>query len=271
MKRANHGYDFLPLMLSMIVILGFMLSATAWAASEAIGSLAEVQGQVELNGVAVQAGAELRLGMRVVTGAESRAVLKFADGQVVALRSESVFWIKNYRYASKPENSRSATELLKGGMRFISGAIAKENPQAVRIDTPVATIGVRGTEFTAVLGSLYLLVHQGTVLVTAAGVTVTANPGEMVFVRGANSPPRKVPAPELGSQCDSLQRDGAAPEDTRTIGCTSSSLLATVPAGVVSTPAAGIDAAAAAASAAAVAVGAILREEVRKDDPKASP
>lgn len=267
MKRANHGYDFLPLMLSMIVMLGFMLSATAWAASEAIGNLAEAQGRVELNGVAVQAGAELRLGMRVVTGAESQAVLKFADGQIVALRSESVFWIKNYRYASKPEDSRSATELLKGGMRFISGAIAKENPQAVRIDTPVATIGVRGTEFTAVLGSLCLLVYQGTVTVTAAGKTIAATAGQVVFVPDASSPPMFVPAPELRSLCDAPQKDGAAPAPTMTVGCGCLSLLKTAPAGVILAPTA---AAIGAAAAAAAGAGAIIREEVRKDDPEAS-
>ena len=239
MKRINHDHHDSSLMLCMIVVLGFILSTTAWAASEVVGSLAEAQGQVEINGAAAQAGAELRLGMRVVTGPESRAVLKFADDQIVELKPESAFWIKNYRYTPKSGENRSTMALLKGGLRFISGAIAKETPEAVRIDTPVATIGVRGTEFSAVLGSLCLLVHQGTVLVTAAGKTVAANPGQIVFVPDANSPPRLVPALELRSRCDSPQQNGAAPATTGTAGCTCLSLLKTAPAGVVLTPTTG--------------------------------
>lgn len=254
-----------PLLCTLMLLIGLAPSFAARSAPEVIGNLAEAQGRVELNGAAAQAGAELRLGMRVVTGPGSQAVLKFIDGQIVALKSESVFWIKNYRQAPKPAENRSTAELLKGGMRFISGAIARESPEAVRIDTPVATIGIRGTEFSAALGSLCLLVHRGTVLVTAAGKTVAANPGEMVFVRDTNSRPRLVPAPEAGYQCDAPQRDSAAPEDVRTIVCTCSSLLATIPDAILASDA-GTRAAAAAAAASAVIV-----DKIRRDDPKASP
>ncbi len=254
-----------PIKWAIAIWIGLTLSLAARAATEAVGSLAEAQGRVEINGAATQAGAELRLGMRVVTGAESRAVLKFADGQIVALKAESVFWIKNYRYTNKPEENRSATELLKGGMRFISGAIARENPEAIRIDTPVATIGVRGTEFSAVLGSLCLLVHQGTILVTAAGKTLAASAGQIVFVLDADSPPFFVPAPELRPHCYSPQQDDA-PGTATTVGCTCLALLKSAPAGVVLTP----TAEAGAAAAAAAAVGAVIVEKVRKEDPKAS-
>jgi hypothetical protein len=265
MKRATHDHHYLSVLMSMIVALGSILSATAWAAPEAIGNLAEAQGRVELNGAVVHAGAELRLGMRVVTGPESRAVLRFADGQIVALKSESVFWIKDYRYANnKPAESRSATELLKGGMRFISGAIARENPEAVRIDTPVATIGIRGTEFTAVLGSLCMMVYEGAITVTAAGKTVIASAGQIVFIPDANTPPQFMPAPELRSFCAAPPK-GAVPTPTMAVGCGCLALLKTEPAGVVLTPT--VEAGAAAAA----VIGAIIVEEVNKDDQRASP
>ncbi len=45
------------------------------------------------------------------------------------------------------DNDGSALKLVKGGLRALTGAIAKQNPDAYRVDTPVATLGVRGIEF----------------------------------------------------------------------------------------------------------------------------
>ena len=223
---------------NLVALLGLLLLSTvAWAAPEAIGTLAEAQGQVEINGVPTSAGAELRLGMRVVTGADGRAVLKFLDGQTVNLNPSSVFWIKNYRYAKdKPQDNRSSLELLKGGMRFISGAMSKESPEAIRIDTPVATLGIRGTEFTVALGSLCLMVHSGAVAVTAAGKTLVANASQIVFVADANTPPRLVPAPELRAPCaPPREAGGAAPPAAVIAGCACRSLLTTAATGAGAT------------------------------------
>lgn len=283
--------------IKLMLIFGLLWSApaTSWAA-EAIGRLAEAEGRVELNGAPAQAGAELRLGMRVTTEVESRAVLQFADGQIVSLKPGSVYWIKDYQYAGPgAAENRSATELLKGGLRFISGTIAKEKPAAVQVNTPTATIGVRGTEFTVVLGSTCLLVYQGAVIVSAAGQSVVAHPGQIVFVMDANTPPVLMTAPERAA-CDAPDRkqQGLAPTPTMTVGCACLVLLQTAPASPVlptSPPgAAGAGAAGAGAGAAApttilglspvVAAGtaaavaasaALIVREVRKDDTKASP
>ena len=247
---------------NLVALLGLLLLSTvAWTAPEAIGTLAEAQGRVEINGTPMSAGAELRLGMRVVTGADGRAVLKFLDGQTIHLDPESVFWIKNYRYTKdKPKDNRSTTELLKGGMRFISGAMSKESPKAIRVDTPVATIGIRGTEFTANLDNgLYLHVISGAVTVTAAGQTVTALAGQVVTVDKAGNPPSVGPAP--------LPSGSAAP--SATTGGTPAATSVTAKA-AATTP--GISSTAAAATAAAVAGGAAaLIHHANQDDPDASP
>ncbi len=272
---------------NLVALFGLLLLSTvAWAAPEAIGTLAEAQGQVEINGAPTSAGAELRLGMRVVTGANGRAVLKFLDGQTVNLNPSSVFWIKNYHYAKdKPQDNRSSLELLKGGMRFISGAMSKESPKAIRIDTPVATLGIRGTEFTAVLGSLCLMVHSGAVAVTAAGKTLVANANQIVFVADANTPPQLVPAPELRAPCaPPREAGGAAQPAAVTAGCACRSLLTTAATGAGATSSAtagagagaaatgGISSTTTAAVAAAVAGGAAaLIHHANQDDPDASP
>ncbi|QQS54089.1 MAG: FecR domain-containing protein [Candidatus Competibacteraceae bacterium] len=251
MTKSHSTRHIQALMTSLAALLGLLLSVVAWAAPEAIGTLAEAQGRVEINGVPTPAGAELRLGMRVVTGTDSQATLKFLDGQTINLDPETVFWIKNYRYAKdKPKNNRSSTALVKGGMRFISGAMSKESPQAIRIDTPVATIGIRGTEFTMTVGSdgLYLHVISGAVMVTAAGQTVTATAGQVVTVDSAGNPPSVGAAPPI-------------------LGSTATSTSAAVTTATIFT-----EKTAAIAAAVAAAVGTtIVVQQNNQDDQDASP
>lgn len=187
-------------LIGVLLLLNLLSNLAAWAAPEVVGHLTEAQGVVEINGGVAATSAELRLGMRVTTGADGRAVLTFADGQTVLLVPNSVFWIKDYRYArSQPRENRSTTELLKGGMRFISGTMAKETPEAVKIETPVATIGIRGTDFTTVLGSLCLLVREGAVVVTTVRQSLVVQASQIVFVQDAGTPPELVPPHELGA------------------------------------------------------------------------
>lgn len=84
---------------------------------------------------------------QVVTVArDSHAILEFADKSRVTLRPGTVFRIDAYR-ADKPENM--VLGLLKGGLRAITGLIGKRNPGAVKFQTAIATIGIRGTGFDA--------------------------------------------------------------------------------------------------------------------------
>ena len=70
----------------------------------------------------------------VNTGDHSSALLKFEDGQVVTMQSNSTFQVREYRYdAKKIENSNIVFSMLKGGMRFVTGLIGKARKQAFRL------------------------------------------------------------------------------------------------------------------------------------------
>ena len=285
MQFSKPGQTARFVLIGVVLWLSLLPSLAAWAAPEAVGRLTEAQGVVELNGSVAATGAELRLGMRVITGLDGRAVLTFADGQTVLLVPNSVFWIKDYHYArNQPRENRSTTELLKGGMRFISGTMAKETPEAVKIETPVATIGIRGTDFTVALGSLCLLVREGAIIVTAAGRSLVVEAGQIVFVQDARTPPRLVSPPELRAPCPIPQDAGVStPPATVTASCACRDLLimtgadALAPPSTTTTPTAGPTAnaatttnAAAAAAAAGAAIGAALLLQ-NDEDTNASP
>lgn len=106
----------------------------------------------------------------------SAALLKFEDGQIVAMQANSSFRVREYRYdAKKAENSSIIFSMLKGGMRFVTGLIGQRRKQSFRLLTPNATLGIRGTEFmVAMVGnSMYSQVQSGKITMTnVAGMTV---------------------------------------------------------------------------------------------------
>ena len=104
-------------------------------------------------------------GDTIRTASASQAQLRFADGALLSLRPDSELRVDDYRYTNQGgAGDRSVSTLLKGGLRTITGVIGKQDPQAYEVKTPVATIGVRGTHYEAVLESpesLVLAAWQG--------------------------------------------------------------------------------------------------------------
>lgn len=90
-------------------------------------------------------------GDTVVTETNSTAVLAFIDGNKVALRPNTRFQITRYHHvAAAPEDDRALFRLIKGGLRTITGLVGKRgNRDAYQLNAATATIGIRGTEFTA--------------------------------------------------------------------------------------------------------------------------
>lgn len=96
---------------------------------------------------ALKTGDLISAGTVVTTGDRSSAVIKFEDGQVMALTERSSFRIVEYRYVKeRVRDSNAVFALLQGGLRFISGVIGSTNRSAFRLTAGTATIGIRGTD-----------------------------------------------------------------------------------------------------------------------------
>ena len=145
----------------------------------AIGTLTEATGSVQVNGKPTRAGAPLQLQTPLETGPDGEATLSFADGQTLHLRPDSRLTITDYRYASQqPERNRATFHLVKGGLIYRSGAMAKDNPRAVQLITPSGTLGVDAANFTVILGSMVLQVAEGSVMLDGQEITA----GQYVYV-----------------------------------------------------------------------------------------
>ncbi len=111
----------------------------------------------------INKGAELGSGESIVTGDGGRAQLRFTDGGMVSLQPGSEFKVDNYHFSGKEDGEEKGFfSLLKGGLRTITGLVGRNNKNAYKVNTSVATIGIRGTEFTiAYTGTSSLSVSTG--------------------------------------------------------------------------------------------------------------
>ncbi len=78
---------------------------------------------------------------------DSYALMLFRDGEKITLQADSEMVIAQYHFQHEGKKDQALYRLTTGGMRALTGSIGKTNREAYSIDTPVATIGIRGTGF----------------------------------------------------------------------------------------------------------------------------
>lgn len=135
---------FIRLFLCMVLAL---LANSLWAGEAA--QVAFTIGEVSVGGHPVKQGDQVREGERLYTGSDGYLYLKTVDNGFFILRPNSVGQIAVYQIdPENPANTRIKLELQNGVARHISGDAVKRARQNFRFNTPVAAVGVRGTDFT---------------------------------------------------------------------------------------------------------------------------
>lgn len=84
---------------------------------------------------------------RIVTGPDSSASLVLRDDTTLVVGPSSQLDLKEFHFDGTTHEGGMLVSLLRGSMRMITGLIGKTNPDAVRVETQTATIGIRGTDF----------------------------------------------------------------------------------------------------------------------------
>lgn len=122
-----------------------------------------------------------------------RVQLSFTDGGKVSLQPQTVYKINQYAFSGKEDGSEYAiTELIKGGLRTITGLIGHKHRERYQLHTPVATIGIRGTEFSVVYNNTKLLMttNHGSVDVCNTGGCLNAVTGQTITAFDKNTQPQ---------------------------------------------------------------------------------
>jgi hypothetical protein len=119
------------------------------AAIDLAGSVAKLQGSaIATAGTGfsrpLQEGSTILVGDRIATGADSRLRLRMTDGAVVTLGSTSTMTIEAWN--EDANLGVAALNVVEGVFLAASGAIARLGADRMVVTTPVATLGIRGTE-----------------------------------------------------------------------------------------------------------------------------
>lgn len=129
---------------------------------------------------------------RVDTAQGARAQLRFSDGGLVSLLPETTFSVEEYRLGGAGgEDGSLVFGLLRGGLRTVTGAIGKGKPDNYQLKTPVGTLGIRGTEFIAVIdppGTLRVHVGRGKVVLTNSYGTLEVPEGYNAIMTEGEAP-----------------------------------------------------------------------------------
>jgi len=187
--------------------------------TEPIGLVETVTGKALLTRaggeqVELQIGDPVFQGDILETGPDGAVGIVFQDESTFSLSADGRMTLDDMIYDPGTQEGSFGISLLQGAMTFVSGQVAKTDPNAMTITTPTATIGIRGTsggiDYSSNSGEMTAVVFQerggftGEMIITnSAGVQTLSQPFQSVNVANFNSPPplpKPISVSEMGEK-----------------------------------------------------------------------
>lgn len=142
---------------SAAVAVGFLVVLAAGVgpgrADPPVGVVKVVKGEalVQRAGQSLPArdGMGLAEGDLLRTGPDGRLGVLLRDDTRLSLGPDSEIRIDRFAFAPAQGNLALVLRMLRGAATYVSGKLAKLSPEAVRVETPVGIVGIRGTQFAA--------------------------------------------------------------------------------------------------------------------------
>ncbi len=238
-----------PRLLRLVLLLAVLGPGAGYAGVPA-GVAAAVRGSVSLDrapeiGRRVASGDSIHLGDILQTGPKGGMQLLLLDETVFTLGPDSRLVIDEFVYDPGQHGGKMQVRLAKGVFRFVTGKIARDEPENVDLELPVGSIGIRGTIGGARVGAQESVVALlgpgplndaderigGLVVRTPGGEREIVTPGWAVTISGAGPPsvpfhagpggflppaPPQAPGPPPGSRPAPAGSDGSGldPEES---------------------------------------------------------
>jgi hypothetical protein len=205
-------------MLGLVALLG-PLAAQA-AAGQVLFALGRVEIQRGGQAFVAQRGTTVEVGDTLTTGPTGLTQVRLRDGALLSLRYGSAMVVQEFRMPETPAAGaapavaagptatsaagRSVLRLLRGAFRTVTGLIGKGANDAYSVVTPVATIGIRGTDYSAAYCSgdcgttpdgLYVGVSHGEIELTNDGGALVLANDQYGYVKDTSTPPDETLAP----------------------------------------------------------------------------
>jgi len=141
-------------LLALLLIATFNVQASA----ESIGGVLEQSGtiaQIQRDRENIPAVLDESIAsMDEVETKNGRLKIKFVDDTLVSLTEHTYMVIDEYVYDPNPSKSKMALNFVSGTARFATGGLGLVPRENIQIQTPTASIGIRGTDFTTTVDEL---------------------------------------------------------------------------------------------------------------------
>jgi hypothetical protein len=128
----------------------------AMAQDGPVGQVKNASGKVELvrgtERLTAKPGDEVRAKDLIETGADGSIGVTLIDNTVLSAGPNSQLALEEYSFNSSNFTGAMTADLRKGTLAVVSGDIAKSSPAAMKVRTPTAILGVRGTQFAVQVG-----------------------------------------------------------------------------------------------------------------------
>jgi len=146
-----------------VIVIGFTTLFAAELAVANVGKVIIAKGDTFAldntnNSRPLKRRSEILEGDTLITGPNSEIHIRFNDNAILALRADSQLKISEYHSNEGGQQEKVLMELLSGGFRTITGTFGKSDKEAYQIRTPQASIGIRGTNYEAILTNNTLIV-----------------------------------------------------------------------------------------------------------------
>ncbi|NBX65861.1 MAG: hypothetical protein EBQ96_02580 [Proteobacteria bacterium] len=173
------------------------------AASETASDKSPVGEVTEVNGEAtvtradgtkekITSGTDIYEGDIVETDAKGAVNIKFVDDSTFAVSENARLAIDDFSFNAADQSGTTGVSILRGVFMFTSGLVGRENPDAVTINTPVGSIGIRGTIIGGEIsenGQSQISVIEGAIVVrNGSGEQILSQQFETVTLTGYNNP-----------------------------------------------------------------------------------
>ena len=149
--RWAGGRQIIGVAIGVALLLAGAMPAAGQGAGGAIGQIKVVKGAVHVERGGQRLPATVGLPVQetdvVVTGPDGSVGITFADDSLLSVGPSSTLAIDRFAFDPTTHRGTHETSLRQGTLSGVSGKIARQTPEAMKVKTPAAILGVRGTEF----------------------------------------------------------------------------------------------------------------------------
>jgi hypothetical protein len=202
MRRPRNRFADVLLLLAGLLISPALLAEAAGTVTHLSGPLLARKG--DGTSKILSQKSQVDNGDLLISEKDTYARVKFTDNSEITLKPNTQLRIDSYLFeANKPEADSAVFNLLKGGLRAVTGLVGKRgNQDSYQLKAPSATIGIRGTDYSAswcqsdcgtLPSGLYVQVNDGQVVVSNNAGSQGYSAGQFGYIKDPVTPPATLP------------------------------------------------------------------------------